>query len=217
MVIGTERQGNNLNRKKTMKKILFWPGVAVLLICMPVMASDIAEAGMFGKTRVLEKAIEKGESLESRDEDGSTALNNAVTYGHYKSAKLLLEHGAKIDTRDNEGDTPLHNLAVFRNRQDPQIGALLLSKNADLNARDNDGYTPFQLAVTLGRTSLVKLYLEHSVGRQAMSPLQLKDADGSTVLGEAVSLGRLEMVKLLLTHGASVNTRDNEGNALCIC
>ncbi|WP_456444702.1 ankyrin repeat domain-containing protein [Thiolapillus sp.] len=191
-----------------------------VFLVFPAMASDVAEAGSYGNLRVLQRAVEKGESLEVRDEDGSTALNNAVTFGKLKAVSFLLEHGAQIHTRDSDGSTPLHNLTVFEKKQDVDIARLLLSHGADLNARDKDGSTPLQLAVSWGRTSLANFLLDYAQAHgikdaHGVPLLEHKDADGSTLLHDAVSVAlkrQQEMVKLLLAHGANVNAQDDDGS-----
>jgi ankyrin repeat protein len=51
--------------------------------------------------------IEKGASLNIRNNSGNSALILATCYNHKEAALLLIEKGADMEVRDNNGDTAL--------------------------------------------------------------------------------------------------------------
>jgi ankyrin repeat protein len=51
--------------------------------------------------------VDNGADVNARDEDGATALELAVSGGHWEVVKWLLDKGADVNTRDRFGKTPL--------------------------------------------------------------------------------------------------------------
>ena len=87
---------------------------------------------------VLKLLIEKGASLETRDEKGNTALAYAVRDREIKSVTVLLDHGANIETRDKDGTTPLMFASEYGYIP---IARLLLARGARVNVKDSQGRT----------------------------------------------------------------------------
>ena len=46
--------------------------------------------------------------LDAKDENGNTALQQAVMVGNAKMVRFLVKQGADVRTRDNEGHTLIH-------------------------------------------------------------------------------------------------------------
>lgn len=115
----------------------------------------------FGVEAVVTAHLEKGEDLESKDEDDRTALSWAAINGHASIAKLLLEKGADFDWKDNDGQTALSSAAEHGH---VAVIDLLLEKGANFDFQNNDGWTPLSCAARNGHKNVVKLLLEKGAG-----------------------------------------------------
>ena len=94
--------------------------------------------------------LNRGASLDVRDEDSSTPLHDAAAGGHYNIVKLLLSKGADVGVFDEDGDSPLH---LACNGGHAAVAGLLLEhlgggeQRATLLATKNAlGMTPAELA-----------------------------------------------------------------------
>jgi ankyrin repeat protein len=56
---------------------------------------------------VMKVLLEKGADIESKDNEGRTALMRAAIYDQKTIVKLLLEKGADVNSKDNAGHTAL--------------------------------------------------------------------------------------------------------------
>jgi uncharacterized protein len=68
---------------------------------------DLFKAVEDGDTHMLLRALASGKNIESRYQDGKTALMIASVKGHEEISKILLDKGAKIDAKNDGGWTPL--------------------------------------------------------------------------------------------------------------
>lgn len=75
-----------------------------------------AAAGL-GDLSTLKSLICAGLDVDSRDENGSTALHFAADRGQAAAAELLLQAGANINQVDLDGQSPLHYAATCRQLQ----------------------------------------------------------------------------------------------------
>ena len=98
-------------------------------------------------------------ALDSRDEEGSTALHFAAFHersGNRTLFKMLIEGGIDVNTPNRQGTTPLHVAAVRGWGAGVKI---LIELGADVNALDNEGFTALQAAVSRGSNTNVKALL----------------------------------------------------------
>jgi len=177
-----------------------------------------------------------GARIQSRDEEGYTALHCAVFFGQGPTVQLLLDYGTNIDAMDKRGGTALH-IAANDGRTDivqqlldrgasleakmnsghralhvaaigghTAVARLLLDRRADVEAKDNKGWTPFHQAVWSGHTVMVQLLLSHGAGTEA------KNFDGWTALHIGVYYGKTDVVHLLLDHGTNIEARTKRGH-----
>ena len=96
-------------------------------------------AAKFGDVEEIKSHLAKGEDINGRDDDGSTALGLAAVSGQVEAMRYLIEQGADVNITSNDGGVPLHGAAFF-GEYDAVV--LLLDSGADPNVISNDGYTP---------------------------------------------------------------------------
>jgi ankyrin repeat protein len=159
------------------------------------LSRDFSTALRNGDVRAIREALDKGASVNARDEHGNTPLMLAAAYSDVASMKLLLDRGAQVNVTNSEGATPL-----IRAAYDYDKARLLVDRGADVNARTAMGHTPLILAarpVNSHRT--VKLLLDHGADARVTNNW------GATTLMSAAAGGDVESARLLIDHGANVN------------
>lgn len=97
-----------------------------------------------------ETLLKAGASANSRKDQPSRPLDNAIEIGSAGAVRLLLDHGARLDERDLTGATPLQT-ALDTHRF--AIAELLIQRGADPWAADNSGGT---LGWSVSRPSLAQ-------------------------------------------------------------
>jgi ankyrin repeat protein len=99
----------------------------------------------------IDRALNRGYSIELRDDRQNTALHFAAFYGKVDAAKRLLERGANPNAQDMSGRSPLHlaspesNESMFYRRY-AETMEVLLNYGAQINATDGFGDTPLHRA-----------------------------------------------------------------------
>ncbi|MBA0668648.1 hypothetical protein Goklo_001538 [Gossypium klotzschianum] len=73
------------------------------------LGDNLCLAARKGEVRAIQRLIliDKGIDIDSRDEDGYTALHCAVESGHAEVVELLVKKGADVESRTNKGVKPL--------------------------------------------------------------------------------------------------------------
>lgn len=156
--------------------------------------------------------IDKGVNVNSRCQDGNTALIQLCFVEQEASAistaARLLKRGAKIDASNNYGLSAL-STAVLAQRE--RLVSLLLKEagNFNLNSRDKKGNTALLYAANIGNFSILTL-LVTALKRFHLS-LDAANNDGITPLMQACIRGNVACAKYLITEGrASLTIRDNK-------
>ena len=152
--------------------------------------------------------LERDADVDAVDNNHSTLLHEASSYGNVKVAQLLLERGANINARNKEGHTPLHRVLVrlgyFGGADCFDIIQLLFEHGADVDALDDAQSAPLHVASQSGSTEATRLLLEHG------AVVDARDNKDSTPLHVASQCGKAEVARLLLEHGANINARNKE-------
>ncbi len=158
-----------------------------------------------GKIEAIEKAIEAGADINSKNDVGETPLMAYVSGRHDVAvAEFLLKKGADVNAKNIDGWSVLMHAAHWDKRWNPMT-ELLIKHGADVNHKSEDGWTPLLLAccdkgVDWGPVNML---------------LESKDIDvnGAGKHFEITPLimsikGRyftIDLVKKLIDHGADVN------------
>src|SRR5262249_9239013 len=112
----------------------------------------------------VKSLLDKGADINTRNENGDTALMMAVNRTRdVKLVNLLLDKGADVNAKNNKNDkyklnqTALIYAAIY---EETEIVKALLEKGADVNANNNYGYSPLIMAAAHERLGNVKALLE---------------------------------------------------------
>jgi ankyrin repeat protein len=99
---------------------------------------DFLDAAQIGDYHLVDTLLRKGQSADTHDDHGQTALALSAMYGHASVASRLIEACANPNARNEAGATVLMIAAEFPR---PDIVRLLLASDADVNAVAADGRT----------------------------------------------------------------------------
>ncbi|MCK4822591.1 ankyrin repeat domain-containing protein, partial [bacterium] len=160
--------------------------------------------------QIPELQIGQGADVNTKDEEGLTALHLAARQGRKDAVELLLANGANINARliGWPGWTPLHEAATANHKE---VAELLITKGADTNANcaraggGRFGGTPLHEAVFEGHRDMAELLISKR------ADINAKQSGGLTPLDVAAFVGHKDVVELLIARGADVNIRDRGG------
>lgn len=154
--------------------------------------------------------ISKEDILASKNEQGRTALHQAVIQKNRASVSVLLKHGADTSAVDIDGLTPLHE-ACRSSSLDPQstlsMVINLLDHNSPMNGVGIREGTPLHIACSDSRVEIVEELL-----RRGADPT-LQDQTGRTPLHVATIMSTEQVVETLLSFpGTSVYATNDNGS-----
>lgn len=160
-----------------------------------------------GDVTLLQRLLDAGTPVDSRDGRQRTALLLATRANHVDAARLLIERGADVNAKDDQQDSPfLYAGAEGR----LQILRLTLAAGADLASTNRYGGTALIPAAHHGHVETVRELLKTKIAIDHVNRL------GWTALLEAIILGdggerHTEVVRMLVAAGANVNLADGSG------
>ena len=151
---------------------------------------DTFEAAALGNLERLKACAAVSAAVNSRSNDGFTALHFACFFGQPDAARLLIERGASVDavTSNPMKLMPLHSAASARNLE---AARLLLEHGAPINARQQWGWVPIHAAAQNGDRAMVELMLKHGADPK------LSNDEGKTPAMVAREKGHAEIAALL--------------------
>nr|XP_017201422.1 ankyrin repeat domain-containing protein 35 isoform X1 [Oryctolagus cuniculus] len=156
-----------------------------------------------GLTECLTILLANGADINSKNEDGSTALHLATISCQPQCVKVLLQHGANEDAVDAENRSPLHWAASSGCASSV---LLLCDHEAFLDVLDNDGRTPLMIASLGGHAAICSQLLQRG------ARVNVTDKDDKSALILACEKGSAEVAELLLSHGADAGAVDSTGH-----
>jgi ankyrin repeat protein len=116
---------------------------------------EMHEAASNGDTHELGFLLASRVDVNIADEDGNTALHEAVTP---EVVSLLLKYGAKVNVINRFGMTPLH--ANIENDNDGGV-KLLLEAKAATTVKNKAGLTPLHFAIAKRSAESVEAIIRH--------------------------------------------------------
>ncbi|KAK2599167.1 hypothetical protein QQS21_005357 [Conoideocrella luteorostrata] len=155
-----------------------------------------------GNTEAVRLLLSHGADVSEADENGRTALQDAVEDGNIDMVKMLVQHGADVSVADVDGYMPLQ-LAVQGGSV--QVAKFLVEKGSDMNCITK-GWTPLTMASANGGLDLVKCLLEKG------ADVEFASDNGNTPLLVAAENGHMEVFQMLLKHGANITARNAQGH-----
>jgi ankyrin repeat protein len=155
-----------------------------------------------GNLQDCKDAIIDGAEINTKYEDGNTALHFASTKGHLEVVKYLIHLGSEKEAKNINGMTALHIASIYGHLE---IVKYLLHLGLEKEAKNIYGMTALHLASYLGHLEVVKDLIHLGSEKEA------KDINGWTALHLASSNGHLEVVKDLIHLGSEKEAKDNDG------
>jgi ankyrin repeat protein len=157
----------------------------------PTAPEVVVSAAGSGIPAVVQEILKYKPDINSRGQDGSTALVACLQAYHQEDksinrkevVRVLLDAGADPNLANNKGMT-----ALIANAWNLDIAEMLIGHGANVNARAQDGFTPLLNAGTL---ELTRFLLQHGADPFA------KDNRGETALDWAKQMNRKEQAALL--------------------
>jgi len=180
---------------------------ALLAAAIPAGAQSLQEswrAALEGNLPAVQSLIERGNSPDTSDAEGSTLLMFAARGGHAEVVSYLISRKASVNGRNKFGDTALMIAALGGHVEAAKV---LIANGAEING---NGWTPLHYAAFQGRAEMVKFLLENGADKNAVAPNEY------TPLMLAVRNGQEDAARALLYGDPDVNykTRSNGDTAL---
>jgi len=173
-------------------------------------ADDLPAAAAAGALPTVQRLLELGFAVDTRDEQGASALVRACGAGHRDVAACLLEAGADLSLAARSGVTAL--AAAVAARRDALV-ALLVQHQVAVDQRLPNEATALMVAAAMGYPDIIELLLDAGADVNAV------DAGGRSALHAAAQFGfehndslrARRLFDVLLKHGADINRADSEG------
>ncbi|XP_056334183.1 relA-associated inhibitor [Danio aesculapii] len=100
------------------------------------------DGSLVGELETVQRAAQKMSDPSQSNDEGITALHNAICGGHFPVVEFLVRIGANVSAPDSHGWTPLHCAASCNDRQMSEF--LVRNGAAVMAVTDSDGATASQ-------------------------------------------------------------------------
>ena len=180
--------------------LLALTGLPVTAAAQP--GAPLADAAKRADWTTVQTLLQRGEDINARQADGSTALHWASYWDHREIAARLIQAGTEVDASTDLGATPLW--AACENGSAAMV-EILLEAGADPNIALPFGETPLMTAARTGNADVVGQLL--ASGAEVDTATAADARGGQTALMWAVAQQHAAVVAVLLAHGADVAAR----------
>lgn len=161
-----------------------------------------------GNKEVLKLLIDSGADVNTRNNLGQTALDNALLQEYdLEVIKILTNAGAHV--QPDFGRSAMHYLTQKNN---PKLIEFLLSQGVDVNAPDDRNRTPLHTAAIYNKAESHRASVEMLLKNGA--EVDTRCQSGETALYFLVKKADVGMVRLLIDGGADVNAQDDHQETL---
>ncbi len=106
-----------------------------------------------GNLSEVKRLLDNGANANDKDENGVTAIINAVWKGQNEVVKVLLEHGANINYKKCLWSAVVNDYS--------KVVKILLDNGANVNATNKESWTALMFAVQRSHSEVAKLLLEY--------------------------------------------------------
>lgn len=152
----------------------------------------------------IEILIEKGFSIDEKDNKDRTALFYAIKRNNLKMLNLLMKLGASLVLRDKNGNSPLMFALVNGCPNDILEGLIRHEKiEKIINLENNSKLTPLHIICQKGNSKILSLFLK--IKGIYLNP---KNIVGNTPLHIACKLSKNKVIDLLLEAGADFEIKN---------
>jgi len=186
-----------------MKLRIVWPLVfSALMAAGSASAQSLQDswrAALEGDLPTVQSLVERGNSPDTSDAEGSTLLMLAARGGHVPVVSYLISQKASVNAKNKFGDTALMAAALGGHVEAAKV---LIANGAEING---SGWTPLHYAAFQGRPAMVRFLLEAGANKNAIAPNEY------TPLMLAVRNGHEEAAKVLLYGDPDVNYKTRSG------
>ncbi len=156
-----------------------------------------------GHIEIIKWLHSRGVDVNATNEEGDTALLDAVHGAQLEATKLLIQHGADLHARCLGCASALHSAVwggdVPNTAATLEVIDLLLEKGLYIELRDEDGRTVLHDASAYGLVDLMDGLIARGANVNATTQ------SDETPLHCACWSGRLEAVHRLVSHGPEIN------------
>jgi ankyrin repeat protein len=156
--------------------------------------SAIHSAAWFGLDDCILGLLRDTFLVDSRDDDGQTALHWATRNGQISTVKLLLRHGFGVNLVDREGKSALHHAI---NHGQEALLRVLVDNGANIELADNRGQTPFLNAVENMAVNAAQILLKMGAKAGALNFMKQNSLHLATLGREDEAL---RMTTILFSH-----------------
>lgn len=181
LIVGSRKEGEDYKRETT----------------------PLCYAAQKGEWEIVKWLIENGADIESKDEDGNTALSLATEYTHKAIVEFLIKAGADVTTKNKHGTGLLHHMAF--KVKDKELINLIIEEVKNIDAKkvddlNNKGETPTIIAALKGNTEALEALLK------AGASLDIANSNG-TPLHNAARMGEVGCMKILLERISGIDKK----------
>ena len=170
-----------------------------------------------GRTKIVKILLENGADINSKINDGTSAIHLAASSGKLDLIDFLLQKGFDINCENNDRLTPLHYILLYcihpegKDTSLYEKSKILIERGAKIDSESSVGDTPLMLATMANDIRVVRLLISlgatvnHGKNHFKITPLHVA---ACFKIGE----NDLMIMQVLIDNGAEVDAQS--GTAL---
>lgn len=194
----------------------------------------LIEAAARNGAEEVQQLLDRGVSADLQNQDGLSALHQAVIEDCNDVVRVLVKGGATLNIKDADLWTPLHAAVACENYE---LVMFLVEQGADMVAINADGNMPIDLNDD-NENQEIEVFLDEKMTEKGFTKeelenirnavpeemmldlrdcvqkgrdLDIKDDLGATAMHIAAANGYEEVIEYLLDNGAIIDVKDKDG------